>query len=201
MQFADAGDEALLPPEEPLLPSDLIEEVASFTSGPETSSPAPSTEGTTPNETRPGGDEEVALPEFDPRCRDEFEGLLYIGALAHEFTWAGHRFKIRTITSGEVLEVGLEQKQYRDSLGESRAYVTAMAAACLVSVDGKPLPRPISNDPSDTEFANKYSYIRESWYTWTVDAVYEEYMKLEARVVEIIEAMGKARPSARSTRG
>lgn len=201
MQFADAGDEGLLPPEEFILPSDLIEEVDSSNTGPEASSAAPPTEGTTPDETRRGGADVVAPPEFDPRHREDFEGLLYIGALTHEFSWAGHRFKIRTVTTDELLEVGLAQKKYRDSLGDSRAYVTAMAAACIVLVDGKPLPRPLTSDMADTEFSNKFDYVRSHWYPWTVDAVYEEYMKLEARVVEIIESMGKALPSARSTRG
>ena len=201
MQFADAGDQdGLLPPEEAFLPSDFIEQMDESTTGPEASSTAPSNEGTTSGSTS-GGDGEVAPPEFDPRHREEFEGLLYLGALTHEFPWAGHRFKIRTLTSGEMLEVGLAQRQYRDSIGESRAYVTAMVAACLVTVDGKHLPRPISNDIGDTEFANKFVYIRESWFPWVVDAVYQEYMKLEARVVEILDAMGKVPPSARSTRG
>lgn len=199
MQFGEAGDDDLLPPEETFLPSDLLEEVDSFIPGPETSSTAPSAEGTTPNETR--GDETVALPEFDPRHREDFEGLLYLGALTHEFEWAGHRFKIRTLTSGEMLEVGLAQRQYRDSIGGDRAYTTAMVAACIVLVDGKPLPRPISTDVGDTEFANKFGYVRDHWFPWVIDTVYEEYMKLEARVIEIMESMGKARPSARSTRG
>lgn len=202
MQFNEAGDDGLLPPEDVFLASDLLNEMQASTSGPEAlSEPAPSTEGTTQGAASPGVEEGVALPEFDPRHREEFEGLLYLGALTHEFTWAGHRFKIRTLTTGELLEVGLAQKKYRDSLGDSRAYVTASVAACIVLVDGKALPRPISSDPSDTEFSNKYAYVRDSWFTWTIDAVYTEYLKLEARVTEIIEAMGKARPSAPSTRG
>jgi hypothetical protein len=194
MPFDPAGDESLLPEEDVFLPSDLVEAVPDSTSGPETSSPAPSTDGTT-SDSAPKA-EQVVPPEFDPRHREDFDGLLYLGALSHEFVWAGHRFKIRTLTTGELLEVALAQRAYRDSLGDSRAYVTAAVAACIVLVDGKPLPRPITTDISDTEFSNKFGYVRDHWYSWVVDAVYEEFMKLEARATEILEAMGKVLPSA-----
>lgn len=200
MQFSGAGDDALLPQEEVFLPSDLVEAMDDLTSGPEASSTAPPTEGTTPGSTS-GEPSEVALPEFDPRYREEFEGLLYLGYLTNEFSWMGHRFKIRTMTSGEYIEAGLAVRPYKDSIGESRAYVAAMVAGCLVLVDGRPLAIPITKDPSDSEFANRFRVILDSWFPWTIDKVYEEFLKLEARVEEILAAMGKALPSAPSIRG
>jgi hypothetical protein len=204
MQFNQAGDpsdDENLPLEDFFLPSEFAQEAHDPTSGPEASSQqAPPTDGTTSGEAL-GSDGEPALPEFDPRHREAFDGLLFLGALDTEFVWAGHRFKIRTLTTGELLEVALAQRQYRDSLGDSRSYVTAIAAACIVHVDGKPLPQPLSTQVSDTEFSNKFAYVRDSWFPWVTDTVYGEYMKLEAQATEVLEAMGKASPSAASTRG
>ena len=199
MQFGDEEvGEGFVPLEEPFLPS----EIAEGADDPIPQGPAeefPPTDGTPQGETQASDGD--PLPEFDPRFRTDFEGLTYIGALTHEFQWAGHQLRIRTLTIEDLLEVGLAQAQYRDTLGDSRAYITAVVAACIVNVDGKPLPQPLTSNPSDTPFSNAFTYVKSQWYPWTADAVYQEFTKLEARVDEVIKAMGKASPSARSTRG
>lgn len=135
---------------------------------------------------------EDALPEFDPKVRQDFEGLLYLGRLTDEFEWFGHRFVIRTLTVGELTEIGLLHKPYANSLADAKAYQALLVAACLVTVDGKSLPLPISDDKADTELINKFRYIFDHWYPVTLDAVYERFLLLEARVNEVIEAMAKA---------
>lgn len=191
MQLDNGTDDESVPLEEALLPSDFRDDPISSTStGPEASSTAPPTEGTTPDES--GGDEEEALPEFDPRHREEFSGLLYLGALNDEFDWSGHHFKIKTLTQGELLEVGLLSRDYRDTLGDSKAYVTAFVAASLVSVDGRRVTNPLG--PGETDAAANFTYIKDAWYPWTIDAIYERCMVLEGRVNEILQAMGKVPP-------
>lgn len=160
------------------------------TTGPEASSTAPLSEGTTSDVGDPGG-EGVAW-EFDPRHREAFEGLLYLGALTDEFHWLGHTFVIRSLTVGETLEVGLIHRQYRNSLGDSRAYVTAMVAASILSVDGRPLPQPLTRDPSDTRLHSQFTYVKDNWYPWVVDKIYSRVVLLEQRVEGVLEAMGEA---------
>lgn len=131
------------------------------------------------------------LPEFDPKVRQEFEGLLYLGRLTKTFTWMGHSFTIRTLTVGEVLEVGLLHKDYLNTYADVKAYQAAVVAACVMAVDGKPLPMPLTNTPADTSLANRFQYVLRSWHPPVLDAIYEEYLVLEARVEEVIMAMGK----------
>src|SRR5690606_3529884 len=126
-------------------------------------------------------------------------GLLYIGRLTDDFYWLGHHFVIRTLTMGEIIEVGLLHKEYAGSLADVKAYQAAVVAGCVVSVDGKPLPMPLTNDPQDTELINKFQYVLRSWYPPTLDVVYERYLLLEARANQVIEAMGKAQGSTDST--
>ena len=196
MQF-DGGTDPSVPLEEhDLLPTEIAEMTATAITDLEASSTAPLTERSTPAVADRIGD---PPPEFDPRHQEAFNGLMFIGALSKTFPWSGHTFTIRTLTGGELLQTALLQKEYRDTIADSRAYVTALVAACVVSVDGKALPQPIG--PNEDPLEPKFRFVLDNWYSWTVDAIYEQYLLLEAEVNTILEAMGKERPSVRSTAG
>src|SRR5690606_21537006 len=122
------------------------------------------------------------IPEFDPRFREDFEGLLYLGRLTDSFTWLGHRFTIRTLTTGEVLEVGLLHRPYVNSYADVKAYQAAVVAACVEQVDGQPMPMPITNEVTDTESLTRFQYVLRAWFPPTLDAIYERYLLLERRV-------------------
>lgn len=136
--------------------------------------------------------EDEPLPEFDPRVADEFKGLLYLGALTSEFEWTGHTFKIRTLHVREFIEIGLAIKKYEGSRAYDRAWQAAIVAACLISVDGKPMPLPITLDEADTPFTNAFDYVLSKWFAPTIEAVYAEYIALEFTVGRVVESMGKA---------
>jgi len=152
------------------------------------SSDAPAATDTATGDKNPSG----VFPELDPRHTEDFDGLMYLGALTDEFVWSGHRFRIRTLTVGELLEVALCQRAYRDTLGDNRAYTTAMVAACIVTVDGRALPQPITRDMGDTRLSTQFRFVLDHWYSWVIDHVYTKYLTLEARVAEILASMGKA---------
>lgn len=140
------------------------------------------------------------LPEFDPRVRQDFEGLMYLGALTRQFTWMGHTFVIRTMTVGELLEVGLIHREHQGSVSDVRAYQAAVSAACVVSVDGKHPPYPLTSESGDTLLRTRFNYVIGKWFAPTLDKVYNEYLVLEARVEAVLEAMGKASGWTESTR-
>lgn len=187
-RFVNVGAQASGPPVEPLPPE--VEQP------PETTEPHRATAVTASN-----GDasesEEPTLPEFDPRWRNEFEGLLFLGALTKEFEWMGHRFTIKTLSTEELLEVSLLVKEWQNSLGEVKAYQAAMVSACLVKVDGKSMPQPLSRDPGDSPVRNRMNLVLR-WFPTTLDAVYEQYLTLENNVAEVMDAMGKVGGSSLS---
>lgn len=162
---------------------------------PTSHSPAPSSQsapgdGGTPGADVPAEEGQQPLPEFDPRYRTQFEGLMYIGALTDEFDWMGHKFVVRTLRTDELLEIALMIQPYVGTQGEDKAYQAGVVAACVISVDGKPLPSPISSDPADTPLSNRYRYVKQYWYGPTLDAIYQRYYRLELTVREVLEAMG-----------
>ncbi len=183
-------DEVLAPPSDPS-PAN----VSTNSPGPQPSSSAPVDQ----TEPHPATDEELSgaedpepLPEFDPHYRDEFEGLLYLGKLNDDFNWLGHHYIIKTLNSGEILEIGLLHKPYIGTLAETKAYQAAVVAACVVMVDRKPIAVPVTNEVADTELLSKFNYVLRSWYPPLLDKVYEQYIMLEEKVAKILDAMGKA---------
>lgn len=166
--------------------------------GPATSSPeeplspseAPSPRSGT---TSPGAPEvPESKPEFDPRFRDAFTGLLYVGDLQDEFSWGGHKIRIRTIHPDEYKAVASLHAQFAGTIGDVRAYADAIVAACIISVDGKPLPITPLGPPENTleRVRAAYDYISAHWYSWTIDAIYDRFRVLEGKVEEILEALG-----------
>lgn len=139
------------------------------------------------DEAREDGDD---TPRFDPRYRDEFEGLLFVGSLRKRFRWMGHLFVIRTLTVNETLEVALLNKPYVGTLGELKAYQAALVAASVVTIDGKPLPIPTTMNESDLEA--KFEYVINNWQPITIDMLYGQILELEAKVNEVLAALGKA---------
>lgn len=128
--------------------------------------------------------------EFDPRHRQDLTGLLYLGRLESSFTYAGHDFRVRTLSAGETIEAG---ELIKPSLGtriEFRAWAAAQAAAGIISVDGQPLIVPLVAGAEPT-LEEKYRYVLK-WYEPIIQRVHHEISVLEGRAQEILEAMGKA---------
>jgi hypothetical protein len=194
---APSAEDDLLDPAEQIEQADFEDEIpASF--GPYDPSSQPPTFGTPPKVEASPGDpvpEGTTTPPpdpigFDPRWKEEFEGLLYIGALTSTFDYLGHRFIIRTLTQDEILEVTLAIKGYSDTEAYTKAEMMGVVAACVVSVDGRPLPHPITLDPGDTPFQNRWRYIRATWYPPVIDLVFNQYVRLEYKVREVMNSMG-----------
>jgi hypothetical protein len=128
---------------------------------------------------------------FDPQWKDPFEGLLFLGKLEKTVTVYGHRFRIRTLTTDEVLEVAMLSKPYIGSMGEMKAYQAALVAAAVVEVDGVPMPRPVVDHQSE-ELRARFNYARLNWYPPIFDALYDEFMLLEAEQIAVLERLGEA---------
>ena len=186
----EADDEGFFPASAPA-------SVSSTSPGPEASSlpPLHPTEPHPEEQTPEAGSEEgpssdEALPEFDSQFREPFEGLLFIGALTRRFTWMGHEFTIRTINADEMMEIGLVTRDFSGTVGEIRAYTTSVVAACLLTIDGKPMPQPITSDVADTPLRNRFDWVKRL-YPLTIDTIYNEYLALENVANQVVEAMGK----------
>lgn len=143
-----------------------------------------------------------ALPSFDPKCREDFEGLLYLGALTKKFTWLGHKFQIRTINVAESIAVGKVTQAYDPTMSAALAMKTAFAAMCVMTVDGKELPIPYqAEDETEAWAFQRFDHVANNWFQVTIEAVFAEYLALEAKANAVVMAMGKAQGQPASTTG
>lgn len=154
-----------------------------------------------------GKDSENEEPgPFDPRYKEDFEGLAFLGALEARFSFIGHKFHIRTLATHELLAVGQLIKTYDGTIAQTKAYATAMVALSTVSVDGIGLPSPHEETDNDLAWAfQRFDYVAAKWFPYTVDYVYERYLLLEDRVqnvlIEMVEQAKKAERRAGSIPG
>lgn len=133
------------------------------------------------------------LPEFDTRHAQEFDGLLYLGALTKDFGWLGHRFLIRTLRTDELINVALVVKDYAGSDAYEKAYQSATSAACVLSVDGKPIPvLPLADGDPLAVQRHRTTWVMRHWFPPVLDRIYDEYIRLELVVRQVLEDMGKA---------
>jgi hypothetical protein len=130
--------------------------------------------------------------EFDPRHREKFRGLLYVGALTTDFEFWGHRFRIATPTQTERIQIGLVTRDYMDTISTEIAITTAFVSAFLVAVDDQPLPQPVVNNPKETALHERFRWVSENMRKPVIDAVYSRCLELEQEVDEVLGAMGKA---------
>lgn len=142
------------------------------------------------------------LPTFDQKYADPFTGLLYLGALSDDFDWLGHHFVIRTLRDGEKLAVAQIIKPYQDTMGIDRAYAAATVALSIVSVDGDELPIPIGETRRVNEWGHqRFEYVRDNWFSYTVDEVFNRCVALEDLARRVVDAMGKASVPVESSPG
>jgi hypothetical protein len=144
------------------------------------------------DESVPGQGQELAFEEPDPRWRTDFHGLLYLGALRARFTWLGHVIRIRTLRSNEELIVAQLGKDWAETMGGARAHAVAMVALAVESIDGQPMPSPLGEqDAGSIGWAEERFRYASRWYSYTIDAIFERYLELEARVREVMAELGK----------
>jgi hypothetical protein len=155
-------------------------------------SPATPQSAPEPPVTLPEPEPVLDYREFDPKHREAFTGLLYVGHLDHEFQLYGHTFRIATPTQTERLQVGPVVKEFRDTITNEIAYQAAVVALYLVSIDGQALPQPILANAKDAAVRDRFNWVTENMRRPVINAVFDQSMILEDVVDETLEAMGKA---------
>lgn len=166
-------------------------------SGPSQSSEAPDlgdTSGADGQREEPAPDDpQDPLPEFDPKHRDAFTGLLYLGRTTKTVHIFGHTFVLKTLTTEQLAEIALIVKPYQGTQAENAVYQAAAVAAAVVTVDGKELPTTITVDNADELSAVRFPYVMKNWLPAVRERVFWECFQLETEVRQVLDAMGEAR--------
>lgn len=124
---------------------------------------------------------------FPPESKNDIEGLLYLGKLSETVDVFGHSFVINTLTTGEELAIGLLVRKWEESIGISKALMTATIAASVSAVNGRPFYRSIS--PAKTQEINDRFTKVLDWYFPVVEALFREYTDLVERQMLAFKAL------------
>jgi hypothetical protein len=133
---------------------------------------------------------------MDPRHREDFVGLLYLGRLEETCTVAGHRFLLRTPSQPDRLEMGPLHKPYLNTVTTEPAWRLVTVAAYLRGIDSQVAPEPLSS--AVTALRTRLDWVRENIYSEKIiERLYDECLILDGRVREVIGALdGQGETSA-----
>lgn len=175
-------------PDEALLAPSPIDEQARF--GPEFVLPI---HEEMPPEPDPYADVETDL---DPRVRQDFVGLTYLGRLEEECTVAGHRFLLCTPSQDDRLEMGPLHKPYLNTISTEFAWQLIKVAAFLQRIDSSPAPEPLS--PGVSGLRTRWEWVKDSIHSdKVIGLLYQKCLLLEAKVEDVIAELDRlGEPSA-----
>lgn len=118
---------------------------------------------------------------------DKFIQIVHIGHLNKVFEWSGHQFEIRTLKIDEELAIGQIVKEYKETVTEEKAVAVAIAAASIISINGKPF-MPIYDDKSILQSVrDRFNYIRKNWHWPVIEIINAQYLDLLNDVYLTIE--------------
>ena len=137
-------------------------------------------------------EEEEIVEYLTPEESDQFKSLMLVGRLSGTFVVYGHKIKLETTTVEEDIQLGMLVKKYQDSYAFQRAYRTAMVAAFLREIDGRPLVQSLGSFIGDdsTSVETKFDKLKE-YYPAVIDEMYDRVQELEKKLMPILSRLGK----------
>lgn len=126
--------------------------------------------------------------EFDPRYREPFIGLLYLGHLRKRVVRFGHSFNLKTPSQRERLEAGILHKKYANTLASEQAWATLVVSLYLESVDDQSLPDPIG-PAVETKIEDRFKWVLDNIKPELIGALFDEVLLLDAEVVAALNEL------------
>lgn len=129
-----------------------------------------------------------SIEDFPDQVREDVEGLAWLGYLEDAFDFCGHHFVLRTLKGEEELLASIVCKEFVETLGQARAWVWALIAMALVSVDGdENFCPPIG--PNKRDYARaRFQYVTGRWYWPLASYLNGRYAGLIERQTEAIRS-------------
>lgn len=133
----------------------------------------------------------VEVDAFPEDIQQDVDGLMWLGYLSDSFELFGHQFTIRTLTRGERLAITQLTKEYEETLGMADAYQTAVVAASLMVIDGRPLADLQPGGKVISRIRENFDIVQK-WYDPVIEALYERVGQLNVRQqVAFVELQSK----------
>ena len=134
-------------------------------------------------------EEEDTKKGFPKESIEPLRGLLFLGKLSKNVTYAGHDFLIETLTEGQLIRVGQLMTEYKGSFSEIEARKAFTVAACCKAVDGYAVTT--SYSPGSDEIYERSKVVLD-WYPPVIDYLYRKFRELEVTEFSVANALKKS---------
>jgi hypothetical protein len=129
--------------------------------------------------------------ELSPEEQVMFASLLTCGRRSKVIRLFDHTVVVQTLCGDDDLRIALYVKEYKDSIGEQRAYQIGVSAAGIRSIDGQPLVQTLyENADPDAMFDEKIVKVAQMYPT-VINKLYRAVMDAEKEFVELATKLGK----------
>lgn len=134
--------------------------------------------------------DEIVVNDLSDFPSQEVLGLLNLGELQAKINVRDYEVVLRTLKMDEELEISLLIDEYKGTIDEGRALATALVAASVVTIDGRPLVTTLG--PGEDKVRRKFDYVRTRMYWPVIRILYEEgYIPLVEQQVNALDEFRK----------
>jgi hypothetical protein len=127
--------------------------------------------------------------KFDPRFRNDVDGLIYLGQLNETVSFCGHLFVLRTLKPREIAAIAKAIEPWQTTIDFTNVYNNAHVGMALVAIDGDSSFLP-QVDPDLETFARiRLEYVTERWPQPLLNYLFSKYRGLEVEAATAIEAL------------
>lgn len=126
--------------------------------------------------------------KFDPRYREPFVGLLYLGHLQKRVVLYGHSFDLKTPSQRERLEAGVLHKRYANTISSEISWAAIVVALYLQEVDDRSLPEPIG-PAVETKVQDRFNWVVDNIKGEIINQLFEECLLLDAQVANTLSEL------------
>ncbi len=125
---------------------------------------------------------------FDPRHREAFTGLLFLGHLRKRVIKYGHSFTLKTPTHRERIEAGVLHKKYVNTIAGEIAWSALTVAMYLEAVDDQALPEPIG-PAVETHVEDRFNWVVDNIKGEVITRLFEECLLLDDQVANSLREL------------
>lgn len=136
--------------------------------------------------------DEPVEPDVVPQVSTgDLRDLVEIGHLTSSEQVFGHEFVLRTILPVEEFVAASIISKWGGTLAETKAFQAAYLAASIVSVDGRPMTRPLGPSVQEVGAAQlkNFNYIITKWHWPIIDRIYDAFAGLVLRQNDALEEL------------
>lgn len=130
--------------------------------------------------------------ELSPEEQVNFASLLTCGRRTKTLHLLDHTVVVQTLCGADDLRIGVYAKPYAGTVGEQRAYKIAVAAAGIVSIDGKPLVSSLYQNADEAAMFDQKVKSVEKMYPAVITSVYKAVLAAEQEFMELVDRLGKS---------